>query len=122
MTQIIGLFSNQKEAEEAVEALTEAVLGEHDLRVIEKWEKTLDQPMKVLPISNPTSALSGVVGPRATIDKPMSQSSREAANFFRQSLKKGGVIVSVDLMEDRYRDRAKSVLQKQRAVAVAAIC
>lgn len=55
------------------------------------------------------------------MDIPLSQSSTEATRFFQQSLKKGGVIVSVELTDNQYRNRAESILQTQRAVAVAAV-
>ena len=118
--RILGLYNNQMEADEAVEALANADLGDHDIRVLSEWNEDLTKHLEVMPVSNPSSGLSGVVGPRGrSADEILDETSKgEAVNFFERSLQKGGLVVAVDVANDNYKKRAESILEKRDAVAV----
>ncbi|MFN2118023.1 MAG: hypothetical protein ACK2T1_10095 [Candidatus Promineifilaceae bacterium] len=120
MIQIIALFASQKEAEDALGALSNTHLGDSEMRIVSEWDAELEQrEWKVLPVSYPTGALSGAVGPRS----PARAASELAGpddvlEFFEQSLLKEGRIVFVELSEE-FQKRAVSAFEKQHAVAVA---
>lgn len=119
MIKLISLFSDQEEADKAVDALADADLGDADIQVISEWPGELDKKLQMLPVSNPSAGLSGAVGPRARADEIIDEtSSGDAAEFFRRSLQRGGLIVAVDVDNDDYRKRAESILDNQNAVAV----
>lgn len=112
MTQVIGLFSNQKEAEQAVRALASAKLGDNDIRTIEEWNKANDTGLEVIPAVNPDSGLAGAAGVGTTA-RPSLDLSDEEAEFFKRSVLKGGVLVVVDLSESAAVSRATSILEEQ---------
>jgi hypothetical protein len=118
--KLLGLFPNQKEADEAVDALAKADLGDLDIRVLSEWTDELTEQLNVMPVSNPSSGLSGIAGPRGrTADDILDETSKgEAVKFFKRSLQKGGLVVAVDVSSDRYKKQAESILEKQNAVAV----
>lgn len=119
MKQIIGLFSNQKGAGEAVRALENADLGESKIRTVNEWEEDMGRRLDVMPVSHPTSGLSGVVGPKEGVDTA-AELGDEGAEFFKRSVERGGVLVLVDLSDEAYKNRTESILEKQNAVAVSA--
>lgn len=121
MRELIALYSTQEEAEKAVEVLAAATLGDHEVRVLSKWHDVKNRTLDIVPVSHPTSGLTGVVGPSANFTAAAPGSGDEANRFFDQALKKGGVLIAVQLGDDEYVDRAKSILGEQQAVAVAAV-
>jgi hypothetical protein len=122
MTKLLGLFSNQKEAETAVNALNEADIGETSIRVLSKWTKELEGPMQIMPVSNPTSGVTGAVGPRSRVDLTKNGGEEgDIAGFFKRSVQKGAVLVSANIQDDAYQERAESIFEKLNAVAVATL-
>jgi hypothetical protein len=118
MKQIFGLFGNQQEADVAINALQEAELGTHEIRVINEWNDTLEARFDFLPVSHPTSTLSGAVGPRGRVDTT-AELGHEGAEFFKRSVERGGVLVQIELADESYGERVESILDAQDAVAVA---
>lgn len=118
MEQVIGLFSSEAEARAAAKALQEAELGPSDIRVIKTWYDELETQFEFLPVSRPTSTISGAVGPRGRVDTS-AELGGQGAEFFKRSLERGGALVLVQLSDDSYWERAESILDLQEAVAVA---
>lgn len=110
---IAGLFSGQKEASRAVEALAEADFD--DTRVFEDIEADAE-PGEVKPALNPRagSGLSGVVQPLPPLKDPVLSLGLEpeGAQFLREAVRKGGVVVLVNTAEDRTAG-ARQILEKQ---------
>jgi len=121
MKKLYGLFSNQKEAEAAVNTLNEADIGETRIRVLDQWTNELEGPLQVIPISNTTAGVSGTVGPRARVDLENPGEAGDIAGYFKRSLQKGAVIVVANLHDDAYKDRAESIFDNLNAVAVASL-
>jgi hypothetical protein len=122
MTKFLGLFSNQKEAETAVNALNEADIGDTTISVLSQWTDDMEGPLLVMPISHPTSGVTGAVGPRARAELPDDGGDKDdVAGFFKRSVEKGAVLVAVNIHDEAYKDRAESILEKLNAVAVAAL-
>jgi hypothetical protein len=119
MIKLVSLFSDQKEADEAVKALADADLGNPDIRVLNEWTPELERKFQLLPVSNPASGISGAIGPRSRSGEILDDDDMgDPAEFFKRSVERGGVIVAVDVSNDAYRKRAESILDNQNAVAV----
>ncbi len=107
MQQIVGLFSDQKKAEKAVDALATASLSESDIRTIDEWSDELDTEFDVAVAPNPDAGMIGMASPAT----PPLKLSNEQAQFFKRSLMNGGVLVIVEVAGDATSSRAKAILE-----------
>ena len=111
MTQLYGLFSNQKEAEQAVNALAEAKLDNSAIHTMERWNVN-DAPVVIPSVHAGSGGTSGAAIPLTTI-LPDSSVDNDAKQFFKRSLERGGVLVTVDPEDDVAFVEAKRILEKQ---------
>lgn len=114
MPQVIALFENQKKAEAAIDTLTTAKLDEKNIRTIETWEgdTTANQINTPLPAADASTGITGVPLPSA-ISMPGLELSDEEAQYFKRSVEAGGVLVSVELSDDKELSQAKHALEEQ---------
>ncbi len=110
MQQIVGLFSDQKKAEKAVDALATASLSESDIRTIDEWSDELDTEFDVAVAPNPDAGMIGMASPASPATPPL-KLSNEQAQFFKRSLMNGGVLVIVEVAGDATSSRAKAILE-----------
>lgn len=111
MTQLYGLFSNQKEAEQAIEALAQARLDNSVIHTMEKWNKD-DTPVAVPSVHAGSGGPAGGAMP-LTAFLPDISVDNDAKRFFQRSLEKGGVLVAVDPEDDVALVQAKRILEEQ---------
>lgn len=107
MTKLYGLFTNQKEAEQAVDTMAEAKLDNSAIRTIEEWNA--DDAPAVIPS---VQAGTGGIIDGATL-LPDSSMDNDAKQFFKRSLERGGILVIVDPEDHTAFVRAKRILEEQ---------
>lgn len=110
MTQLVGLFSNQKEAEQAVNALAEAKLDNSAMHTMERWNVN-DAPVVIPSVHAGSGGTIGAI-PLTTFMPDVSVDN-DAKQFFKRSLERGGVLVTVDPEDDVAFVEAKRILEKQ---------
>ena len=92
MTQFVGLFSNQTDAEQAMTALVDAGLEKMDLQMM-------------------------VVTPGTAVAAALNLTGQTAHNF-QNKVKNGGVLVIADLAKETLVTRTKTILEKQNSLIV----
>ena len=110
MTQLYGLFSNQKEAEQAVNALAEAKLDNSAIHTMEGWHAD-DAPVVIPSVHAGSGGTIGVIP--VTTSLPDFSVDNDAKQFFKRSLERGGVLVTVDPEDDTAFVEAKRILEQQ---------
>jgi hypothetical protein len=110
MSQLYGLFSNQKDAEQAVNALAEAELDNSAIHTMERLS------VDATPVVIPTAQ----TGPNTTVGAvpltnflPDLSIDNDAKQFLKRSLEGGGVLVTVDPADDMAFIQAKRILEQQ---------
>ena len=111
MTKLIGLFSNQKEAEQAVSTLAEANLDDSAIHTLEKPNEGAD-PIVIPNVQAGTGGSIGSAIPLTTFLPDFSLDS-DAKQFFQRSLERGGVLISVEPEDDKAFIQAKRILEGQ---------
>lgn len=112
MTKIIGLISDQTKAEQAINNLTKAHLGDIDIHTIDQWDE--DATTTESPVMPAYNASSGVAGGAAIIKSKMpALNLNEEEEFFKRGVKKGGVIVSVEPADDNDVPNVTRILEQQ---------
>lgn len=111
MTKLVGLFSNQEEAEQAVNALAEAKLDNSAIHTMESWNVN-DAPALIPSVHAGSGGTSGTATPSATFLPDFSMDN-DTKQFFQRSLEKGGVLVTVDPEDDTAFAQAKRILEEQ---------
>lgn len=114
MSQVIGLFESQKEAEAAINALTAANLDEKDIQTVESWDDgaPTNKIASPMPAADSSTGNTGVPLPGA-LSLPGLKLSDEEARYFKRSVQAGGVLVAVELSGDEALSRAKRILEEQ---------
>ena len=112
MTKVYSLFSNQKEAEKAVEALVTSNLEETDIHTIEQWNAERETEPMLMPTLHPGAGSTGTAVPLTT-GLPDLDFNDEAKRFFKRNLSQGGVLVVVKPPDDEIAARAKNILKEQ---------
>jgi hypothetical protein len=110
MSQLYGLFSNQKEAEQAVNALAEAKLDDSAIHTMENWRA--DAAPVIIPATQtgPNRTVGAVPLTNFLPDFPADDGAKQ---FFQRSLERGGVLVTVDPDDDTAFVEAKRILEQQ---------
>ena len=109
MNRIVVLFSNQKEAEEAVTALAESPLVEPKIHLIEELQED-DAKVRLAPTQITSSGLSGA-SMVETETTPLSDLDDEEG-FLRRSVQKGGVVTVIDLSNSSEIPHTKGLLEE----------
>ena len=109
MNRIVALFSDQKEAQEAVTALAESSLDEPRIHLIEDLQEP-DAEVRLLP-TQVTS--SGLAGASIVEREPVSLAELDdEEGFLRRSVQKGGVATVIDLSSSSEISLTKGLLEK----------
>jgi hypothetical protein len=113
MTKIIGLVSDQTKAEQVINKLTQAHLGDIDIHTIDQWDE--DATTTESPIMPAYNASSGVAGGAAfTKSKmPSLDLNEEEEQFFKRGVQKGGVVISVEPADDNDVPNVIRILEQQ---------
>lgn len=113
--QIFGLFSNQEQAEEAVNALVAANLEDSSIQTIDKGSVNAESGPLVIPANHPgAGGFSGAVLP-VNIPKNLTGDDGDAEQFFQRSLERGGVLIVVEPSDEEAFTQAKRILEEQGA-------
>jgi len=110
--KVYSLFSNQKDAEEAVEALAASNLEEADIHTVEKWNAEMESEPMVMPALHPGAGSTGAALP-ITTGLPDLDFNNEAKQFFKRNLSEGGVLVVVEPSDDVNAAEIKKILKEQ---------
>jgi poly-gamma-glutamate capsule biosynthesis protein CapA/YwtB (metallophosphatase superfamily) len=112
MSQLFGLFSNQKEAGKAVEALA-ANLDESAIHTMNKRNTNAQTPPTVVPTSTnlPTGGNYPLITNAADIELDNLDDGLKA--FFRRGLKRGGVVVAVKPSDEAAYKDAERILKEK---------
>ncbi len=110
MSQLYGLFSNQKDAEQAVNALAEADLDNSAIHTMESL--SADTVSVVIPAAQtgPNTTVGAVPLTNFLSDFSVDSGAKQ---FFKRSLERGGVLVTVDPTDDTAFVQAKRILEQQ---------
>jgi hypothetical protein len=112
MTQIVSLFNNQRKAGEAIKALSDAELGETDVRIVEEWGKEIDEGSVSVTAYNPYAS----AGDQAAVAKIKTWTpdlTDDEQAFFRTAVKEGGVLVIVEMPNDDNVSQVEKILEAQ---------
>ena len=109
MTTLIGLFSDQKMAEEAVNALSAADLDDVEFETILQWDEEQEKEIKVAPAFTGYGS-SGA--PVAVSRAPSWNLDDEEEQFFRRSVQHGGVLIVVDVDDEDQVPQVNRILQE----------
>jgi hypothetical protein len=115
MTKLYGLFSNQKEAEQAVSTLAEANLDDSAIHTMERWNAD-NGPMVIPSVQGGSgSGGGGAIGSAIPFNTflPDFSMDNDAKQFFQRSLERGGVLVTIDPEDDTAFIQAKRILEQQ---------
>lgn len=93
MKQLVGLFSNQTDAEQAMTALTAAGLPKSDLQMM-------------------------VVTPHTAVADSFNLKGK-AAQSFQQKVQNGGVLVIVNSLNGSLTTQVRDILEKQNSLIIA---
>lgn len=118
MTQLIGLFAGQREADEAMKSLITAGIDGSDIRILEEWPGEPLSQMDVLPGPTPDIGVAGTAPTLATEPSHRLELDGEAAQFFKRSVEKGGVLVVVETGDKGKVTQAKHILEAQSGQVV----
>ena len=109
MNRIVALFSDQKEAQEAVTALAKSSLDEPRIHLIEDLQEP-DAEVRLLP-TQVTS--SGLAGASIVEREPVSLAELDdEEGFLRRSVQSGAVVTVIDLSDNSEVPLAKKLLEK----------
>ena len=112
MTKIIGLFSDQMKAEQVVNTLTQAHLGDIDIHIVDEWNEETDIQPPITPAYSTGSGMHGFpVLPR--VGMPSLGLGDEEEQFFKRGVQGGGVVVSVKLTNDDDIHQVERILEQQ---------
>jgi hypothetical protein len=113
--QIFGLFSNQEQAEEAVNELVAANLEDSSIQTMDKTSISPETGPLVVPASQAgAGGFSGAVLP-VNFPKNLTGDDGDAEQFFQRSLERGGVLIVVEPPDDEAFTQAKRILEEQGA-------
>lgn len=113
MSQLFGLFSNQKEAGKAVEALAAANLDESAIHTLNKGNTNTQTSPTVVPTI--TGLSTGGNFPLFTnaADLELDNLDDDLKAFFQRGLQRGGVVVAVKpANEDAAEDAERILMEK----------
>ena len=116
MTKLIGLFKNQEKAEEAINALSLADLDGVDFETIMQWNVEEEKQVKVAPVLNTGYGPSGI--PVAATLLSSWNLDDEEAEYFKRTVQHGGVLVVVDVDNDKASQVSHILEENAEKVAV----
>lgn len=74
----------------------------------------------MLLISEPVAVILGAIGPCSRFEPEQhGNADSEVAGFFRNSIRRGDLLIIVELADSTFRNRAESIFENQHAVAAA---
>lgn len=109
MTTLIGLFKDQKTAEEAVDALTAADLDDVEFETIIRWDEEQEKEIKVAP------AFTGYGSSGSPVAMGRVRSwnlDDEEEQFFKRIVQRGGVLIVVDVDDEDQVPQVNRILQE----------
>lgn len=112
MTQIVSLFNNQDEAGDAIKALSQADLGENDVRILDEWAEEFDKGVVDVSAYNPYAGASESAAVANLKTWTLNLTEAEKA-FFGEAVKEGGALVVVEMPDDANISYAKKILEEQ---------
>jgi hypothetical protein len=123
MSQLFGLFSNQKEASKAVEALAAANLNDSDIHTFDKENVTASSQPEIVPNVQMSFGIPTSIG------APVPTSSALALNnlddnlqaFIQRGLQRGGVVVSISPSDEESSEYAERILKEQGGQVLGAV-
>jgi len=110
MTHIIGLFSDQVQAEAAVDALVKANLDGVDIRTIDQGNGTAVEGAVVAPAVAPAYGVPGAAVPVVAVPAPEGIPADEW-QFFQRNIQQGGVLVVVEATGEETIAQVQHILQ-----------
>lgn len=112
MTRVVSLVSDHQKAEKVINNLTEADLDEIDIRTIDEWGDEAGAKSVVTPAYNADSGAAGLAPPMKFGAASLGLDEEET-RFFRQGVRAGGVIVSVEPANKNDLSDLVQIMQQQ---------
>lgn len=112
MTRIISLFKNQKEAQEAMNALDSSAIRDQKMRIIEEWTEVDGLHKSVMPVPNLDPFTTGIPVAKVSNFRDLGVSD-EVEMFIKRNLQRGGTLLIVELENDDHVAQAKRILREQ---------
>lgn len=110
MPTLVGLFADQKKAEETVNLLSAAEIDDLEFETVESWEEEQQVVVGVVPTHLSGSGTAAV--PALTNISPSWDLSDEEVEFFKRAVRKGGVLIAVSVPDEDQLPQISHILQQ----------